>query len=72
MARGNYSNSMEMAHLMNSEVNRLYEILIQERTNGILAHDDAYPDVGMGMFPAYARKLAIARLKEEGTLPKDY
>ena len=57
---------------MNSEVERLYEILIQERTNSILAYDDAYPDVGMGMHLSTARSEAIASLKKEGILPKDY
>jgi hypothetical protein len=55
-----------------TEVERLQEALINEKTAGILAYDDAYPDVGMGMLDSTARRLAIERLIEQGYLPQDY
>ena len=53
-------------------MNALAEALVNERAQRLLDLDDAYPDVGMGMSYSTARADAIAQLKNEGVLPKEY
>lgn len=48
------------------------EVLINERARAILAFDDAYPDVGMGMSGTTARREAIEALIAEKILLEDY
>lgn len=46
----------------------LVDLLTQHK----LAMDNAYPDVGMGLFPSVARQEAIEELKAQGKIAADY
>lgn len=46
---------------MNDEARQLKNQLIEERARYLLAMDDAYPDVGMGL----PRHMAMARAEEQ-------
>ena len=57
---------------MTKTIDTLVEVLINQMTESILEYDNLNPDVGMGMYPFHARRLAIKRLIEQGHLPQDY